>query len=71
MSHSPEPKIGEARWHAGGQSNLMAISDGWVMARRPNCAPYTMLLVEWNKLQSVELGRSISASWEGSYFHSV
>lgn len=46
-----------ARWHNGAESREMARANGWVMVRRPGCAPYTIGEREWDALPSAEDGR--------------
>lgn len=42
--------IGE-RWYDGfGEVRVMAIADGWIMARRPGCIPFVTYMTQWYEL---------------------
>lgn len=41
------PKIGEVRFDEIGQRKVMAVTDRYVMVRRPGAAPHVMNFGEW------------------------
>lgn len=44
------PKRGARRYDRHGEFRVMATSDGWVMIRRPGCAPGVMPVKDWYAL---------------------
>lgn len=46
----------EPRWDRGAESRYMVDAQGYVMVRRPGCAPYVMTLKDWMKLPSAADG---------------
>lgn len=58
-SKTAAPKHGDIRYDKTGPIKAMAYADGYVMVRRPYCAPWVLSLKDWGKLGGVEaIGRS-------------
>lgn len=45
---SEKIRVGEKRiWRGNGPARVMAVADGWVMARRPHAIPFTVRADDW------------------------
>lgn len=67
----PEPGWGqmnlpmhEPRWDRGAESSYMVDAQGYVMVRRPGCAPYVMTLKDWMKRPSAAEGLAAKEAYD-------
>jgi hypothetical protein len=43
-------KIGDVKYDEHGKMTVMAVANGYIMARRPRCMPFVALEKIWNEL---------------------
>ena len=44
-----QPFVRETWYDAIGPVRVMAIADGWMMARRPRCCPFVTYITHWHE----------------------
>jgi hypothetical protein len=53
-------KVNDVRYDQHSKFTIMAIANGWIMARRPDCMPFVVKEVDWANYSVVPCEKYIS-----------